>query len=156
MNPDALERVNPSEDCEMTDRQTQRAIAFASRVHAGQTGKDGRRFVEHLRRVASRVPSGQARTVAWLHDVVEKTPVPGPAELLREGFGEDVARAVDAMTRREGEDYFDHARRAAADPLALPVKIADLEDHVETGWKRGQPVEKYLRALEIVRGARGG
>lgn len=140
----------------MTDCETQRSIDFAQRVHAGQTGKDGLPFVEHLRRVASRVPEGQARTVAWLHDVLEKTSVSGPAKLRSEGFGEEVVRAVDAMTRRDGEDYFDHALRAAANPLALPVKIADLEDHVETGRKLGRPVDKYLRALEIVRaGGRG-
>ena len=107
------------------------AEQLATRAHAGQTDKAGRPYIDHPRRVAARVHDTTDRpdavAVAWLHDVVEDTPV--TLEQLRDlGFTETVIRSVDALTRRpdEGDAYY---RRVAADELARIVKLADIWDN---------------------------
>jgi len=59
-----------------------------------------------------------------LHDVVEDSDI--TLDQLRDlGYPEEVVRAVDSVTKREGETYMDMVRRAAADPIGRLVKIAD-------------------------------
>lgn len=132
-----------------------RAIAVAATAHEGQTGKDGAPFILHPLRVMLGVGSDAERQVAALHDVVENTSVT-LADLRSAGFSEEVLQAVDALTRREGEEYFDFVRRAIADPLARPVKRADLLDNLATALqasprsKAASKIEKYRAALAIV------
>lgn len=71
-------------------------------------------------------------------------------KLEEAGFGPTVASAVDAMSRRDGEDYFAFVRRAASNPLALPVKRADLEDNVWQARQVGASTVKYEEALRIL------
>jgi hypothetical protein len=53
-------------------------------------------------------------------------------EFLREqGYREEVLGALDALTRREGESYADFIERAAGNPLARRVKLADLADNLD-------------------------
>lgn len=106
------------------------AERVASEAHAGQTDEAGRRYLDHPRRVAARVSSTttepDAVAAAWLHDVVEDTPV--TLDRLRElGFSETVVEAVDALTRRPGED--DYFRPIATNDVARVVKLADLWDN---------------------------
>jgi (p)ppGpp synthase/HD superfamily hydrolase len=89
---------------------------------------------------------------AVLHDVVEDTP--WTLEQLRaEGFGDDVLRAVDALTKREGEDYFAFVDRAGRDPVARTVKIADIRDNMDVSRiasvtdRDRERLEKYRQAL---------
>ena len=107
------------------------AEQLATAAHTGQTDKAGRPYLDHPRRVAARVQATtndpDAVAVAWLHDVVEDTPV--TLSQLRElGFSDTVVEAVDALTRRPGEAdaYY---RRVAANDLAHAVKLADLWDN---------------------------
>ncbi len=107
------------------------AEQVATTAHAGQTDKAGRPYLDHPRRVAAHVATTtndpDAVAAAWLHDVVEDTPVT-LAHLRALGFRETVLDAVDALTRRPGEgDAYYH--RVAANPLALTVKLADLRDN---------------------------
>jgi hypothetical protein len=81
------------------------------------------------------VVSDVERTVAILHDVVEKTPLT-LADLREAGYEAQVVDAVDALTKREGETYEELIERARANPLTCKVKIADLEDHLDLRWSR--------------------
>ena len=81
------------------------ALAFASEAHENQVRKgNGAPYITHLLAVAALVGEygggeGQASS-ALLHEVVED---PGVAvELLRERFGADVARMVEAATDAHG------------------------------------------------------
>ena len=129
----------------------ERAMEVAATAHMGQTGKNGEPKVEHCRRVAAAVDSVDEKIVAWLHDVIEKNPDWTTQRLLSHGFSEAVVDAVDAMTRRMGEDYLDFARRAAANPLARPVKVADLEDNLAASRNAGKDGAKYRDALALLR-----
>ena len=135
--------------------QLSQAIATATRTHAGQIGKADEPFVLHPLRVMLHQDDDVRRAIAVLHDVVEKTDTT-LEDLRAEGFTDDVLRGVDAMTRRPGEDYFDFCRRAAAEPLARPVKLADLDDNIAMVERAGgdpEDIERWRRARDIVRGS---
>jgi (p)ppGpp synthase/HD superfamily hydrolase len=107
----------------------ERAIAIAAEAHTGQKSKEGGPYILHPLRLMMRVDGLDAKTAAVLHDVVEDTP--WTLEQLRgEGFSEAVLAAVDSLTHREGEEYFEYVARAGANPLARQVKLADLEDNM--------------------------
>lgn len=106
----------------------------------------------HVTRVVAAVEGMDAKIVAALHDVVEKSDWT-LEDLTREGFAPAVLAGVDAMTKRPGEDFAAHVERAAADPLARRVKRADLEDNLRA-WRLARPssernarLERYGRAL---------
>jgi hypothetical protein len=67
---------------------------------------------------------------AVLHDVVEDTDWTID-RLRREGFSETVLAAIDCLTRRDGETYEEFIERAAVNPVARRVKLADLEDNMD-------------------------
>lgn len=134
----------------------QRAVATAALVarlaHAGQTDKAGQAYVDHPRRVAERVTGDLARTVAWLHDVVEDTPV--TLDELEQAFGPRVADAVDALTVRHGETRAGYYARVRANPTALTVKLADIADNTDPDRLTALPADladrlraKYAAAL---------
>jgi len=105
----------------------QQVREFVRRAHAGQTDKLGRDYVrDHLEPVAAELAAhgADAEMAGLLHDVLEDTAV--TADRLRGlGVPEQVVRAVEAVTRRPGEDYSESIARAAADPLGRLVKLAD-------------------------------
>lgn len=129
----------------------EQALSIAVEAHRGQTDKDGKEYVRHVLRVAGAVDEGDQQIVALLHDVVEDTELTLD-DLLDRRFPRHIVDAVDAMTRRDGEDYFDFVRRAASNPLARPVKVADLRDNLRKSADAGstQRGEKYRKALQML------
>lgn len=141
---------------------TNRARDIATRAHRGQTDKSGADYIDHPRRVAQRVrhyatadQQDAAQVVAWLHDVVEDTPV--TLDALRSEFPEEIVAGVDAMTRRADEEHDDYYRRVAADPLARVIKQADLDDNTDPARTalldpetRVRLEQKYAHAREVL------
>ena len=128
-----------------------RAIEIAAGAHAGQQNKDGDPYILHPIRIMMRLDGLNAKMAGVLHDVVEDTP--WTIEQLRaEGFSEEVLAAVDCLTHRDGEEYFDYVARAGSNPLARKVKLADLEDNMnvmrlaEVRDKDLERVRKYHKA----------
>lgn len=67
--------------------------------------------------------------------------------LRAEEFSEDVLSAVFALTKTDGEARLDAAKRAAANPIARAVKLADVADNMDL--KRiAAPTEKDLSRVE--------
>ncbi|ARQ61726.1 UNVERIFIED_ORG: (p)ppGpp synthase/HD superfamily hydrolase [Rhizobium etli] len=132
------------------------AMQVAMDAHDGQTDKTGRPFFEHCQRVALLVSGDEARTVAYLHDVAERGSGWTLDRLREEGFPPAIISAVDALTRRSDEPDEEFVRRAAANPLALPVKRADLEDNLRQAEQTGKDKEKYQRGLDLVRDIENG
>ena len=83
-----------------------------------------------------------------------RPPLPAALERLAdEGFPESVLRAIDALSKRDGESYDDFLARVEAEPLATRVKLLDLADNADlsrlaspTDADRAR-VEKYRRAI---------
>jgi len=106
------------------------AIALAVGAHRGQADKGGMPYILHPLSVMLRMRTETEMMVAVLHDVIEDTDYTMEA-LRQEGYPEEVLVPLDYVTRREGESYEAFTRRAAQNPVARRVKIADLEDNME-------------------------
>src|SRR4051812_38119694 len=106
------------------------AIALALDAHKGQREKAGSPYILHPMRVMLRLESDLERIVGVLHDVVEDTPYSFDA-LRKLGYAEEVLAALDCVTKRDGERYEDFIERAATNPVARRVKLADLEDNMD-------------------------
>lgn len=111
------------------DDQIALAERIAAAAHVEQVDKAGRPYLEHVRRVAAAV-EGLDRAAAWLHDVVEDTPATAD-DLLAEGMAPEVVAAVDALTRRDGEEPEVYYARVRSNAIALRVKAADLADNAD-------------------------
>jgi (p)ppGpp synthase/HD superfamily hydrolase len=134
------------------------ALAIALEAHRGQLDKAGQPYIMHPLRVMMRMSTPTERIVAILHDVVEDSPTTFD-DLRAAGFGEEIVRPVDHLTRREGEAYEELIERAAQHPLAHRVKLADLEDNMTiTRLQRldERAVERLGRYLRAYRRLGGG
>lgn len=133
----------------------ERALVIAAEAHAGQQDKAGEPYILHPLRVMQAGTTPETRIVGVLHDVVEDSPWT-LEDLRREGFPDVIIDAVDALTRREGEDYFDFVRRAAAHPVGRHVKLADLRDNLDMSripspTRRDQErIARYQKALRLL------
>ena len=137
----------------------EQAIAIAARVHEGQVDKAGQPYILHPLRVMLRLSSDEERIVAVLHDVVEDSDVTFE-QLAREGFSDRVLTALEGVTKRpeEGGDagYEAFVKRAAKNPLARRVKIADLLDNMdltrlsELSERDFRRLDRYMKALRYL------
>lgn len=122
----------------------ERAIEIAAGAHSEQRDRAGEPYILHPLRVLLAVEDPAARIAAALHDVVEDSSWT-LADLRREGFAEEVVRAVDAVTRREGEPYDEFVLRSCADPLGREVKVADVRDNLSQALQREATAEEHER-----------
>ncbi|HEY4095600.1 MAG TPA: hypothetical protein VGM33_08830 [Baekduia sp.] len=108
----------------------------ARQLHGGQRNRFGEAVIDHVARVQAAVPA-EARTVAWLHDVLE-----GPGvtcqELQARGLSAVEIEALELLTHAPTESYRSYVERIAraggpAGALARAVKLADLDDHLAHG-----------------------
>ena len=135
----------------------EKAIVIAVAAHKNQKDRYGAPYVLHPLRVMARVETTREKTVAVLHDVVEDTDWTFE-KLRQEGFPEDIISALDCLTKREKEPYGDLVKRAASDPLARRIKIADLEDNMdvrrlpEVTEETKVRLEKYRKAWHSLTG----
>lgn len=109
----------------------EKALKLAIKAHAGQLyGTEP--YINHPIRVAEvigeELANGDLQAVAVLHDVLEDTKV--TRGQLEKHFGSWIAKSVDILTRRQGEEYFDYIMRVSNSPGAIAVKLADLEDNL--------------------------
>lgn len=135
----------------------ERAISIAVEAHRGQQDRNGAPYILHPLRMMCCVATEAEKVVAVLHDVVEDTDWTFE-DLKREGFDDGTLKALDCLTKREGEDYEDFIQRSAKNSLAHRVKIADLEDNMDVRRlkrvteKDRERLEKYLRAWRELQG----
>jgi len=98
-------------------------------AHEGQLDRGGLPYIDHPTRVAAMVEGDPyAEAVAWLHDVVEDTEI-DLSSLLDMGFPDRVVEAVDAISKRPGEELEDYLARVRDNDLAYTVKLADVADN---------------------------
>jgi (p)ppGpp synthase/HD superfamily hydrolase len=124
----------------------ERAIELAARAHAGQLDKAGQPYILHPLRLMLAVHTPYEKMAAILHDVVEDTPITFE-DLVREGFPQEVVNAVQALTKLEGESRINAARRAASDPIARVVKLADVTDNMDLS-RIPSPTQKDVARIQ--------
>jgi guanosine-3',5'-bis(diphosphate) 3'-pyrophosphohydrolase len=135
------------------------AIALAVLAHRGQTDKQGKPYILHPFRVAADVEKASKDpdyfVAAMLHDVIEDTPVT-LGQLADAGFSPRAIEAVDALTKRKGENYITFVRRAGQNEIARMVKLSDIKDNLNRipkkfeghWWNKIQ--EKYIVGQAIL------
>jgi (p)ppGpp synthase/HD superfamily hydrolase len=129
------------------------AIALAAEAHDGQFDKGGAAYILHPLRVMAAMRSDQDRIVAVLHDVPEDCPL-YPVSDLRKAFGDEVGDALDAITKRAGEQYHEYLDRVAANSIARRVKMADLADNIDLSRLGREPEEAdYVRCAKYQKAA---
>lgn len=146
----------------------QRAEALATRAHRGQVDKLGVDYVEHPRAVvallrrsalfARLAPADQQVAVqaAWLHDVVEDTPVT-PDDLRAHGVDDAVVEAVGLLTRTADVPKDDYYAAIRPHPVARAVKVADVAHNTDPVRQSGlEPAvlqrlsDKYAAAVDAL------
>ena len=71
--------------------------------------------------------TAEEKVVAWLHDVVEDSEI--SISDIENCFGHEIACAIEAITRKKGEEWEDYLLRVKKNDLARRVKINDLLDN---------------------------
>lgn len=109
-----------------------RAAAIALQAHNGQVNNhDGEAYILHVHRVFTMVRDAglpdRHQAVAWLHDVLEDTPV--TIRDLAEEFDATLTSAVVALTKVKGESNEDYYSRVRTNSIATAVKIQDINDN---------------------------
>jgi len=147
----------------------QEAIELARRAHAGQTDKAGAPYFGHLERVMNGVSGDDLKIIAILHDSIEDSNVDSPIHITRTylieaGYPAHVVEAIEALTKRPEEEdsdegYMRFIARAAQNPLARQVKMADLRDNMDRTrialiadsdlqrWAKYERAMTFLRSL---------
>ncbi|HLH56212.1 MAG TPA: GTP pyrophosphokinase [Verrucomicrobiae bacterium] len=137
----------------------EKAITIAVSAHHGQKDRYGAPYILHPLRVMDKLSSTEEKIVGVLHDVVEDTDWTFD-RLAREGFPASLLDALQAVTKREGEDYDDFVKRSSSNALAREVKLADLEDNMdlrrmsEVTEKDLSRLQKYVKAWRYLRGCK--
>ena len=109
------------------------ADALAQLAHGDDRNHSGVLFIEHVRSVATRMqhdPDPYAVLAALLHDTVEKSSMTWD-DLRAAGADDRLVALVDALTERDDEPEEEYLGRAAADPLTLRIKRADISDKLD-------------------------
>lgn len=125
----------------------EKALEIAAKAHAGQLDKAGQPYILHPLQVMLRVSGSEARIAAVLHDVVEDSDYT-LTDLKNAGFSETVLSAVEALTKQAGENRIQAAKRAAADPLARIVKLADNAENMNLARIPNPTHEDFARLQE--------
>jgi len=126
----------------------QEARDFATQAHGEQMYGD-QPYMTHVEDVASGFTDPHLQRIAYLHDVVEDTDI--GLDEIHSRFGQEVGSAIDALTRREGERYFDFIQRAKDHPHARQIKLADLHANLRRGPHESL-ARRYHKAIGILRG----
>lgn len=139
---------------------TNKAMRVAYAAHHGQADRSGQPYIFHPYHLAEQMDDEVSVCVALLHDVAEDTAVT-LEELARE-FPAEIVDALRLLTHEPGTDYFDYVRAIRANPVAVKVKLADIEHNSDVRRYAGCPAvpeeqlarrqEKYTRARAILEG----
>ena len=127
-------------------KMPQEAKDYANQIHEGQMYGE-QPYMNHVEDVASGFDDPHLQRIAYLHDTIEDSET-GIGE-IHERFGEDVGHAVDALTRRQGEQYFDYINRVKQHPEATQVKLADLHSNLKNNPNESL-AKRYQKAIGIL------
>lgn len=114
----------------MEEHLLENAIRLAAKVHKGQTDRAQKPYILHVMRVMMRGQDQEEQMLGALHDVLERSDLT-TADLASKGFPPRVLKALEHISRVDGEDYETYIERVALDGLAMRVKLHDLSDKMD-------------------------
>jgi (p)ppGpp synthase/HD superfamily hydrolase len=144
----------------------EKAIALAVEAHRGQVDKVGAAYILHPLRVMSRMSTNTERIAAVLHDAVEDSDGRVTFERIAAlGVPAAAVEAIRLLTRTDdGSEagYQAYIGRLATNPIALKVKLADLENNLDTRRlsevrpRDAARLSKYLKTYRKLRAVAAG
>lgn len=129
------------------------AILLATTAHHQVFDKAGFPYIAHPFRIMNRLHNeGYGEDMlcaAILHDTVEDTNI--TLEEIRDSFGDEVARLVDAVSRRD-ETYMEFIQRVKeSGPEAIALKLADIADNTDARRPKIEHLaERYEKAIRLL------
>lgn len=134
-----------------------KAVEIAIDAHKNQLDKNGETYIFHVMRVGLRGKNDEEKITGILHDVVEDSNY--TFEYLKNaGIPETILDALKCLTKTsEHEPYEEFINRIKKNPLAIRVKLNDLEDNMDVkrltkiGENESKRLSKYLKAYEELR-----
>ena len=125
------------------------ALALATEKHKGQKRWNGDDYVTHPIRVASNFENEELKCVAVLHDLVEDTDVTIHDLQHKYKVSKNICIVLSMLTHKTNDSYADYIMIVKSNPIAVVVKIADLNDNLRD-LKKGQRRDKYELALKLL------
>lgn len=127
--------------------QLQLAQHLATVYHQGQVDIGGTPYIEHPQAVVNRLPQDpQLQTLAWLHDLVEDTPLT-LEQVSQYFFDPEVLQGLRVITRVDQESYEAYLSRVRTSRLATLVKIEDLHENSRLSRLNREPKARYWKRL---------
>lgn len=131
-----------------------KAILLAVISHAGQEDKGQNSYIRHPLRVMEEMDTEDEMVVAVCHDIVEDCSIT-LSDLESLGFTKGQTKAIDALTKRDNEDYTIALDRVMNSIVARKVKEKDIRDNMQLwrlksrqiGPKDFERYEKYVKGL---------
>lgn len=133
------------------------AIGFATITHSEQVDKAGQPYILHPLRVMLKMKTRREQIVAVLHDALEDGKQ--DPEWVIELFDDypEIVEALNCLTHKDKKESYEHyVERVATNPLAINVKLADLEDNMDKSRlmnmteKDHQRLAKYQKAKDYL------
>jgi len=104
----------------------EQALGVFARAYENRAQWKGQPAIFHPLRLMLTLDRDDERIAALFHDLCHDCKDWSPARMAGEGFPASLTEAVDALTRRDGEDRIRYLQRLSANDLARRVKLAEL------------------------------
>ena len=104
---------------------TNKAMKIAYAAHHGQADYNGIPYIFHPLHLAEQMEDEISCCAALLHDVAEDTAL--TLEDLAKEFPEEIMAVLRLLTHEKDVPYFDYVRAIKTNPIAVKVKLADLD-----------------------------
>lgn len=125
-----------------------KAIKIAQKAHKNQTDKFGTPYIGHVIRVMNAGKTYNEKIVGVLHDVIEDCPEITLDYLLQEGFPNEIVFAIECLTKNPSDqDYTEFIKQTKKSPLAVSVKMNDLQDNMNLTRFNRLMTEKDMNRL---------
>lgn len=134
---------------------TKKALQLCFHAHRDQVDRSGMPYVFHPFHLAEQMKDEATTITALLHDVAEDSDYT-LQDIRNTGFPKEAVDALALLTHNKEEPYMEYVCRAACDPVARAVKLADLTHNSDLSRLNSieeedrQRAEKYKIALQLV------
>jgi (p)ppGpp synthase/HD superfamily hydrolase len=129
---------------------SQQMLDLAIKGHGKQKRHNGEPYVNHPIRVGNSFKDEIKRTLGFGHDLREDK-LKFYLRFVKPHFPKEIDEAIDILTRRDGENYFNFIMRIrdSQNVDAVMVKVADVLDNL-ADHDEGSKKDKYRFALYIL------
>jgi hypothetical protein len=105
------------------------AVFLATTLFQGMLDGSDAPYIGHLIRTGQGMRDKNRRYLGYLHDLVENIKGWTFKDLEKVGFDRRDLAALDAVTKRPGEKYFDFITRIGTNADAIDIKMSDIADN---------------------------